>query len=456
MINPKIFGDYDIRAVMGKDLDMDGVIKITRALIYLYQPKVVAIGRDMRLTSDDIFKTMSEQLLKNRVDVLDLAKVSTDMVYFCAGLNKPDLAIMISASHNPSEYNGFKIVKKDAIAISGDSGIYDIRDCSLKPEIDLKITGRSGVLKKIDLYPAWIDFCFSKVDVKKIKPLTVVVDAGNGMGSQIIERIASKLPLKIIPLYFDLDGSFPNHTPNPLKIENLKVLIQTVKKQQADLGIAFDGDADRISFVDEKGKFISGTITTALLASIILKKYPKATVLYNAVCGRVVGQTVEKLGGKPLRVRVGHTLIKEAMRASDGVFCGEHSGHYYYKDTNFSESALLTFLYILELISKESKPLSELAAQYDVYVQSGEKNFEILEKNKLLDTIESEFKTKANTVDRLDGVSVWFSNWWFNIRPSNTEPLVRLNIEADNQQILQQKQPELIARLESWGAKMLH
>lgn len=450
-LNPNIFGDYDIRAVYGQDLDKAGVEKITQALIKIYRPKTVALGRDMRLSGEEIFQTMSETFVNQGVEVIDLGLVTTDMVYFAAGRLQPDLGIMISASHNPAQYNGLKIVKKGAVAVSGDSGIYKIRDLALS-DLKLPKSKTLGKIIKKDLYQEWLDFCFSKVDKAGIKPLKIVVDAGNGMGSEIIKRIQNRLPVKIIPLFFDLDGRFPNHVPNPLKPENLQELIKQVKKNQADLGVAFDGDADRISFVDENGRFVSGTITTALLSAIILKKNPQATILYNAVCGRIVPEIIKRLGGKAVRVRVGHTLIKEAMRKYNGLFCGEHSGHYYYQDTFFSESALLTFLYILTLLSGTGKKLSEIIKQYDIYYQSGEINFQVKDKEAVMKKAGQKFAQTADNIDWLDGLSVWFKDFWFNLRPSNTEPLLRLNLEADTKKILTLKLAEIISLLENLSA----
>ena len=453
-INPKIFCDYDIRAIIPDDLDMEGVRKIARALAYLYKPKNVAIGRDMRLSSDEIFTNLYKEFMHLGIDIIDLGLVTTDMVYFAAGKHLPDLAIMVSASHNPPKYNGFKIVKKGAIAVSGNSGIYDIRDLVGRDDWHVSSKGK-GKKSSLDLYDDWIDYCLAHVKASSIKPFKVVIDAGNGMASEIIKRAQKQLPIKVIPLFFDLDGGFPNHVPNPVILENLQDLISAVKLNKADLGIAFDGDADRIAFVDEQGVPISGTVVTAMVAEMLLKKNKGATMLYNAVCGRVVLQTIKKLGGKPLRTRVGHTLIKEAMRKNNGLFCGEHSGHYFYKATYFAESALLTMLYFLELVSQKGGEVSQIVKAYDIYPQSGEINFEVVDKKKVMDKIANTYQKTAKTIDHLDGVSVWFDSYWFNVRPSNTEPLLRLNVEADTRKELNKKISILKKEIQNLGGKQV-
>jgi len=281
----------------------------------------------------------------------------------------------------------------------------------------------------------------------------VVIDAGNGMAGKVIPEIIDKLPIEIIPLYFELDGNFPNHLANPLLESTHTEVIKKIKETKADLGIMFDGDGDRMFLFDENGKFISGTITTAMVAEQVLEKNPNSTVLYNAICGRIVPETIEKNKGKAVRVRVGHTLIKEAMRKNDAIFAGEHSGHYYFKDNFSADSGLIASLITLELMSEKNMKMSELVAKYDKYPASGEINFNVEDKQEMMKTIEKHF-TDAKSSDWLDGVSIWYKNWWANIRPSNTQPVLRLNVEADNAKILKEKTKEISSLIESKGGSI--
>lgn len=453
MINPAIFRDYDVRAIVPQELDGSGAERIGQVLVAMFQPQTVAIGHDMRISAEEISGGLTEGILKQGADVIDLGLISSDMAYFAAGKYGYDLALSVSASHNPSEYNGFKLVKKGAVAVSGDSGIYDIRDqaVSQKP---IQPAQQRGKKIQRDISDDYVQHCFKFVNVKKIKPFKVVIDAGNAMAGYMMPKFAKFLPLKITPLFFELDGTFPNHVPNPLIPENNQTLIKKVKEEKADLGMAFDGDADRIYFFTENGQFISGTITTAMIAEVLLKKNPGATILYNAIVGRVVGELISKLGGQGRRVRVGHTLIKEAMRKYDALFAGEHSAHYYYRDHFYADCAFITMLMVLELLSERNQPLSAVAAEFDQYPLIPETNFEVEDKEGVMKQIEAKYQTKAEKIDWLDGITVWFSDSWVNVRPSHTEPLLRLNIEADNQVILNARQQEFNQLLVSLGAKL--
>ncbi|MBL7150341.1 phosphomannomutase/phosphoglucomutase [Candidatus Microgenomates bacterium] len=451
-ISPNIFRDYDVRAVIPDELDREGAIRIGQILVELFNPKIVAVGHDMRITTDDIAGGLTEGILKQGVDVVDLGLICTDMAYFAAGKYGYDLALSVSASHNPSEYNGFKLVKKGAIAVSGDSGVYDIRDFAISNK-KIEPAQKRGKLTKRDISDDYVNHCLPFADLKSIKPFKVVIDAGNAMAGYIIPMFEPFLPIKVIHLYFELDGNFPNHIPNPLIPKNTEDLRKKVLEEKADLGIAFDGDADRIYFIDEKGEFVNGTITTAMLAERLLKKNPDETILYNAVTGRVVPETIKKSGGKPIRVRVGHTLIKEAMRKYNALFAGEHSAHYFYRKHYYAESAFITMLIILELISDRNLSLSKIAAEFDKYPSIPETNFEVGDKMKAMKAVEKTYQGRAEKIDWLDGVSIWFKNYWVNIRPSNTQPLLRLNIEADNQKILEEKKQEFISLITNLGGK---
>jgi len=452
-IDPQIFRDYDIRAIIPDQLDEDGLRRITKAIIFHLQPKTIQVGRDMRTTSPKFHQAFIETALESGVDVVDLGLVSTDMLYFAAGKYNEDLAITISASHNPPEYNGMKIVKKGAVAVSGESGIYQIRDLAVSiKKLDIE-SKRKGVLKKRDIMAAWIEHLVSFIDLGKMKPFKVVVDTGNGMAGYFMPHLEKKLPWQVTRLYYQLDGTFPNHIPSPIEPKNMEDTINKVKEVGADVGMAFDGDGDRVFLVDETGRILSGTATTAIIAENLLQKNPGETILYNAIVGRIVPEIIKKYNGKPHRVRVGHTLIKEAMRKYDGLFCGEHSGHYYFRQNFYADSAIIAALLVLELMSIKNKKLSELVDEYDKYPSSGEINFKVADKESVMKQLEAEYREKAESTDWLDGVSVWFKDWWFNVRPSNTEPLLRLNIEANDRRLLEDKIKELVNKIESLGGK---
>lgn len=449
MITPSIFKDYDIRAVAGEELDEAGVERLARGIAQYFKPTTVAVGRDMRVSSKAWRDAMVKGLTASGVNVIDLGEVATDMAYFAAGTLDVDLAVMISASHNPPKYNGFKIVKRGAAGVSGDTGIYALRDLVTSDQ-EFSDAATAGTVEEKDVINDWVDHALAVIDVSSIKPLKVVVDAGNGMAGKVMPVVAKKLPIEITPMYFELDGTFPNHLANPLLEETHGPIQEEIKKQGADVGLMFDGDGDRMFLMDETGRFVSGTLTTAMVAAQMLSKQPGSAILYNAICGRVVPQTVEKLGGSAHRVRVGHTIIKEKMREHDAIFAGEHSGHYFFKKNFSADSGLIAALVVLELMSEKGKKMSELVHEYDVYPSSGEINFSVEDKEGMMKGLEEHFKD-AESSDWLDGVSIWFKDWWANIRPSNTQPVLRLNVEADNQEILEAKTNEIIEYIESHG-----
>lgn len=452
-IDPTIFRDYDIRGTVPTQLDEEGVKKIAQALVKHFNPKSIQIGRDMRVSSPSFHKIFVETLLDSGVDVIDLGFSSTDMLYFAAGTYGEDMAVNISASHNPPEYNGLKIVKKGAIAVSGNSGIYDLRDLVTSGKNISVTPQKKGKLAKREILNEFRDHILGFVDLSKMKKYKVVSDTGNGMAGFFMPALEEKLPWEVTRLYYELDGSFPNHVPSPIEEKNRLDCINKVKELKADFGLTFDGDGDRVYMIDEKGRTLSGTIMTAMIAESLLQKNSGSTILYNAIIGRVVPEIIKQFGGTPMRVRVGHTLIKEDMRKYDGLFCGEHSGHYFFRKNFYADSAIIAALLVVELMSVKGKKLSELYDEYDKYRDSGEINFEVQDKEGVMKAIEKLYKEKAVSVDWLDGVSVWFKDWWFNVRPSNTEPLLRLNIEADDQITLENKTKELINEIVKLGGK---
>lgn len=445
-----IFKDYDIRGVYPSEINEGIVRKISYAIIRRFTPKSIAMGRDMRVSGKALRDAFVEVFLKTGIDVYDAGLMGTEIQYFIAGTKPYDLVIMISASHNPPEYNGVKLVQRGPIAIMSESGLFDIRDIlDQEPMLDSQTPGK---LVEINVLPEWREKILSLSDVANLKPLTVVADAGNGMAGKLIDVVFDKLPMKLTKLFFDLDGNFPNHIPNPLIETNNKDLITKVLELRADCGITFDGDADRMFLIDDKGRFVNGTITTALLSRYILTKHPKELILYNAICGRIVPQIIQKYGGESKRVRVGHSYIKTYMRETNAIFAGEHSGHYYWRDYFAAESGVLSSLMILSLLSTEAKKLSELVDELSVYPASGEINFVVSDIAKTLEAIRSGYPY-AQSIDELDGISVWYDDYWFNVRSSKTEPLLRLNVEADTQEILKTKTKELVTKIESLGGK---
>lgn len=455
-IDPQIFRDYDMRAVVPDQLDEQGLRRIAKALVYHFRPKSIQVGHDMRTTSPQFQRAIIEELVNLGVNVVNLGLASTDMLYFAAGKYSEDMAINISASHNPPTYNGLKIVKKGSVAVSGKTGIYDVKDLALSDKKLKPATQKKGKIINRDIMDGYIEKVLSFIHLGKMKPIKVVSDTGNGMAGYFMPHLEKKLPWKVTRLYYELDGTFPNHVPSPIEEKNRIDCINKVKEIGADVGLTFDGDGDRVFMVDEKGRTLSGTVMTAIIAENLLQKHPGQKILYNAVVGRVVPEIIKKNKGVPIRVRVGHTLIKEDMRKYNGLFCGEHSGHYFFKDFYFADSAIIAALLAIELMSIKNKKLSEFLDEYDKYPgtgQTNEINFVVDDKKGVMKKIEKEFKDQAESIDWLDGVSVWFPDWWFNVRPSNTEPLLRLNVEADNDILYESKLKLLVNKIESLGGK---
>jgi phosphomannomutase len=447
-IDLTIFKDYDIRGTYPDQLNGNVATAMAYAIVSKFHPKTVAICRDMRLSGKEIEDGLTKGFIENGVNVFDAGITGTEISYFISGTRDYDMSIMISASHNPANYNGLKIVLKGPVAISADSGLMDIKNLISLPFAPASST--KGTVTQIDVFDEWKKKVLSFVNPAKLKPLKVVVDAGNGMAGKLVPMIFSSLPFKLTTLYFDLDGHFPNHIPNPLIETNNRDLIAKLKEVHADVGLTFDGDADRVFFVDDTGRFVSGTLITALLARHILKNHPGEYVLYSAVCGRIVPQTIEKYGGKYVRVRVGHSFMKNYMKKYSAIFAGEHSGHYYHRDFYNSESGVLTALMMLTLISEDGRKFSDIVSDVDMYPSSGEINFKINNIPEVMGTLRSTYK-KADSIDELDGLSIWYKTYWMNIRASKTEPLLRLNVEADTKQLLEKKTQEIVKLIQSMG-----
>lgn len=436
-----IFKAYDVRGKVGSELTPEVAGRIGRAFAdWLPNDGAVAVGRDMRPDSKELSDAIIEGLVQQGRDVMDIGEVTSDMIYFATGKFGLAGGVVITASHNPGAYNGIKFCREEAKPIGEESGLFEIRDLVIAD--NFKDASAKGTVTQKDVVEDWITHVLSFVDASKMKPLHIAVDAGNGMAGKIFPELEPYVPFQVEELYFELDGTFPNHIANPLEPKNLADVQAAIRKQGCDAGVAFDGDGDRAVLLDETGEPVTGTVLTAILAEYFLKEYPGATILHNAICGRAAVEAIEKAGGKPVRTRVGHSFIKGEMRKNNAVFAGEHSGHYYFKDNYMADSGLIAAVIGLYILSLSGKKLSELTAPYrKAYVQISETNFEVEDKKAMLDKIAGEFKDQET--DMLDGLTVQFDDAWFNVRPSNTEPLLRLNAEAKTKAELD----ELVAKV---------
>lgn len=438
----EIFKSYDIRGIYPGELNETVAERIGRAFVEFLNADRVAVGRDMRESSPPLFEAFARGVTRQGADVIDLGLTSTDELYFSVGHFGYPAGAMITASHNPKEYNGFKLCREQAIALSADTGVFAIRDLVLRNQFE--DAPKPGRITAADALPDFVAHCLSFVDPKHVRPLRLVVDAGNGMAGLIVPAVFKQLPVELIPLYFDLDGSFPNHPASPIEPENMADLQSAVRRYKADMGAAFDGDADRVFITDECGELVGGDMVTALVAKMLLKKNPGATILYNLICSRGVPELITGTGGKAVRTRVGHSIIKKIMREQNAIFGGEHSGHFYFRDHYYADSGLIALLVVLELVSQEGKRVSELLRPLDRRHRSGEINSRVPDIASKLRELENHY-SDATGIDHLDGVTIQYPDWWANIRPSNTEPLLRLNVEADTPELLNQKRDEVLA-----------
>lgn len=429
-INTDIFKAYDIRGKVGSELNAEVAERVGKALAgWLPEDGPVAVGRDMRPDSAELASNLIKGLTEQGREVWDIGEVTSDMIYFAVGYFKLAGGAMVTASHNPGEYNGIKLCREGANGVGLDTGLAEIRDLATKNSF--KTSGEQGKIINKNVDEDWIKHTLSFVDVKKLKPIKLVVDAGNGMAGKIFAELEPYVPFAVTEMYFELDGTFPNHPASPIEPENLEDAIKTMKKVSADAGLAFDGDGDRAVLIDEKGVPLSGTVMTAILAKYFLQKFPGSTILINAICGRNAVETIESNGGKAVRTKVGHSIIKNDMRTHNAVFAGEHSYHFYFRDNYMADSGLISAIITLYVLSESGKKLSELADEFRTYVQIPERNFQVDDKEATISKIAEAFKDSKQ--DRLDGLTINFKNSWFNVRPSNTEPLLRLNVEAKTQ-----------------------
>ena len=434
---------YDVRGVVPDQLDEDLARAFGAAFAELADAPRVVIGHDMRPSSPGLAAAFAEGVTSQGVDAVLIGLASTDMLYFASGhLELP--GAMFTASHNPAQYNGIKLCLAGAAPVGQDTGLGQLRD---RVNAGLPAPGPArGSITEQDLLSAYARHLHSLVDISTSRQLTVVVDAGNGMGGYTVPAVLEGLPLRIVPLYFELDGTFPNHEANPIEAANLVDLQKAVIAEGADIGLAFDGDADRCFVVDERGEIVSPSTITALVAERELRREPGGTVIHNLICSRTVPEVVRESGGTPVRTRVGHSFIKEVMAQTGAIFGGEHSGHFYFRDFWRADSGMLAALHVLAALGRQDGTLSALLAGYDRYVASGEINTTVPDAAARMADVEAAFAGRDGVeADHLDGLTVSAADWWFNLRPSNTEPLLRLNAEATDEATMAAVRDEVLA-----------
>ena len=431
-MSSSIFKAYDIRGLVDKELTADFAfatgVAVARFLEQEREPGTVVIGEDMRPSSPTLATAFSAGVTSQGLDVIRIGLASTDMLYFASGkLNLP--GAMFTASHNPAAYNGIKLCLSGARPIGKESGLVTIENF-VKEGTPMAMRN-VGVEKSQNMLEEYVDHLLSLVDVTKIRPLKVVIDAGNGMGGYTAPAVFKRLNAEVVEMYFELDGTFPNHEANPIEPANLVDLQKAVKKHKADIGLAFDGDADRCFLVDEKGDLVNPSALTALIATRELKRYPASNIIYNLISSRAVKEVVEEHGGSAVRSRVGHSYIKKLMAETNAVFGGEHSGHFYFRDFWKADSGMLAALHAIAALGESDVPLSQLLTTFNRYFSSGEINSTVSDSKSAMDSIEKIYVDKGGVeVDHLDGLTINGDTWWFNLRASNTEPLLRLNVEA--------------------------
>jgi phosphomannomutase len=446
----KIFKAYDIRGVYPDELDGDVARRIGAAFVRFVGAERIALGRDMRSSSTELAAAFADGAVAAGAEVADLGLVSTDALYFASGrLDVP--GAMFTASHNPPHYNGLKLCREGAAPIGIDTGLQEISRMALAEQEASPKPAPAGHITSVAILQDYAEHCRSFIDVDALRPLKVAIDAGNGMGGMTVPIVFEPLPFDVVPLYFELDGSFPHHPANPIEPANLVDLQEAVVEQGCDAGIAFDGDADRMFLVDEKASLVSGSATTALVAARLLEKNPGEAVIYNLICSWTVPEVIEENGGRPIRTRVGHSFIKEVMAQTGAIFGGEHSGHYYFRDNYRADSGMIAALLALEALSQADAPLSEMMKPYQRYWASGEINSEVVDQQATVQRLALAYEDGKQ--DRTDGLTVEFEDWWFNCRPSNTEPLLRLNLEARTKELMESKRDEVLALIRKEGVR---
>ena len=446
-----IFKAYDIRGIYDTDFNDDTAYRIGAAFVSIIEAGDIVIARDMRLSSPSLAEAFIKGALNSGAQIKDIGMTTTPLLYFATIEGNFDGGVMVTASHLPAKYNGFKLCRKSAVPLSAKHGLPDIEKLVTK---EISVTGKStqkGTVEKISFMQQYIDRL--KSFVRNPKPLKIVIDAGNGMVGPEVAELYKNFPVwDLITMYMKPDGRFPHHVANPL-IESTTIDLQKkVVEEKADIGIAFDGDADRCGFIDEKGDRIPEDLITALIAESFLADNPGSAIIYDLRSSRVVAETISRLGGRPLRSRVGHAFIKEMMRKEDAIFAGELSGHYYYRDTGFTDNAIFTMIWMLNFLASKNTPLSSLVKSLKKYNSTGEINIRIKNKESVFHALEKSYADAH--IDYLDGLTVEYKSWWFNLRPSNTEPVIRLNMEANDSKTLEEKKREVLDNIKNAEPKM--
>ncbi len=438
-MNPDIFRAYDIRGKAGTELTKEACWQVGQALAdWLPGDGPVAVGHDMRVDSEQFSKAFIEGLRLQGREVWDIGLVTTDMLYFSVGKFGLAGGAMVTASHSPGEYNGIKLCREEAKPIGIDTGLLEVRDVAMAGNL-VPAEQKGEVIKK-DVRGEWVEHAFKFVNPGNWPSYKIAIDAGNGMLGVVAPLLEDRIPLQITPMYYELDGTYPNHVANPMEPENILDLQNAIHEKQLDFGIAFDGDGDRAVLIDETGEPLSGTVVTALLSKYFLSKNPNSTILFNAICGRIVPETIEANGGRGIRTKVGHSYVKADMRAHDAIFAGEHSGHYFFKDNWYADSGLIAALMVIQVLAESGLNLSELAKQYKKYYAISETNFTVEDKKGVIEQLRATLSDGEQ--DDLDGLTVNYPEGWCNIRPSSNDPFLRLNAEAKDRQFLD----DLVAR----------
>ncbi|MEN8113750.1 MAG: phosphomannomutase/phosphoglucomutase [Actinomycetota bacterium] len=420
----RIFKAYDVRGLYPSQIDEGTARRVGCAFTHFTGADRIAVGRDCRTSSPAISAAIMEGITGSGADVVDLGEITTDALYFASGsMDLP--GVVVTASHNPPEYNGLKFCLPGAAPVGEDTGLADIKRIANEGRPRAAVAGR---IDEVDILAGYVDHLFSVVDIDAFAGLTVAADGGNGMAGIAIPTVFDRLPAHLLGLYLEPDGTFPNHPADPLRPENLEDLLALMDAEHPDLGVAFDGDADRAFFIDDRGVPLPGSTTTAIVADWFLKREPGASIVHNLICSKAVPERIEAAGGVPVRTRVGHSFIKQVMKETGAVFGGEHSGHYYFRDNYRADSGILAMLVLLQVVSEDGRPLSELRVEYEPYAGSGEINFDVADQAASTAAVAAAFPDAE--IDHLDGMTVDLGDRWFNLRPSNTEPKLRLNAEA--------------------------
>ena len=441
----RIFKAYDVRGVVPDELDDDVARRVGAAFAEWTGAPRILIGRDCRLSSPAMAAALAEGISGRAAGVVDIGLASTDLLYFASGsLDLP--GVMITASHNPKQYNGLKFCLGGARPVGEETGLREIRDLTAK---DLGPGSGRGTIEHRDLLPGYVAHVLSFVDAGRMRPLTLAIDTANGMGGLVAPAVLERLPVTLYHLFPELDGTFPNHPADPIDPENQRWLKTAVTERHADVGLAFDGDADRVFLIDEGAHDVSGSLVTALVAKAMLAREPGASIIYNLICSWAVPEVIRENGGVPVRTRVGHSFIKQLMAETGAIFGGEHSGHYYFRDNYRADSGLIAAVVVLGQLSDANVPLSELLAPFRRYEDSGEINSLVDDQTAKIGEIASALADGRQ--DRLDGLTVEFDDWWCNVRPSNTEPLLRLNVEARTQELLEEKTAMVLGLIRGGG-----